>query len=179
MGYRLHKTAFVSETLLVSKGSLDLLQSFHTDIAESLIDQVSILSFLSSFCPFWAVCDALLLEKESSPACSFHLAVLLLNTFNLLPVVVWQKNGAPGVFILLTLENLLTSYLHVRGIPVFHISVSPIFPLLCPEKDAAVHIWRKLRKEGGWSLGFLDPVLSGPEESALPVPTEQPFSKVS
>lgn len=174
MGYRLHKTAFVSETLLVSKGSLDLLQSFHTDIAESLIDQVSILSFLSSFYPFWTVCDALLLEKESSPVCSFHLAVLL-NTFNLLPVVVWQKNGAPGVFVLLTLENLL----HVRGIPVFHLSVSPIFPLLHPEKDAAVHIWRKLRKEGGRSLAFLDPLLSGPEESALPVPPEQPFSKVS
>lgn len=103
MGYRLRKTTFVSETLLVSKGSPDLLQTFHIDIAESLIDQASILSFLSSFYPFWAVCGALLLQKESSPVCGFHLAVLLLNMFNLLPVVtvlsnshVWQQWHSNG-----------------------------------------------------------------------------------
>lgn len=68
------------------------------------MDQVSLLLFLSSFYIFWAVCDALVLEKESSSVYGFQLAVLLLNMFNLLPVLTvgpinshrcqkWHNNG--------------------------------------------------------------------------------------
>ena len=68
-----------------------------------------------------------MLGKESSPVYGFHIAVLLLNMFNLLPVLTVSpinsqgarngtiivnncdgvaKHGVPGVFLLCTLENL-------------------------------------------------------------------------